>query len=71
MHKASSDFQVLAGSAGFLLASYVVGAVGGVCGLANILGDEVCQLHQLYKDNHLDEARQLQHRLIEPNAAVR
>ena len=70
VHKTSDDFQVLAGSASFLLAAYTVGAVGGICGLANVLGEEVCRLHQLYKENKMEEAKQLQHCLIEPNAAV-
>ncbi|KAF7253191.1 4-hydroxy-2-oxoglutarate aldolase, mitochondrial, partial [Varanus komodoensis] len=64
------DFQVLAGSASFLLASYIVGASGGVCALANVLGMPVCQLEQLCQAGHWDEARELQHRLIEPNIAV-
>ncbi|EDO48740.1 predicted protein [Nematostella vectensis] len=71
VHKTSgNNFQVLAGSASFLLASYVLGAVGGVCALANVLGSEVCQLHQLYQEGKLDEARLLQHKLILPNTAV-
>ncbi|XP_029466015.1 4-hydroxy-2-oxoglutarate aldolase, mitochondrial isoform X2 [Rhinatrema bivittatum] len=41
------DFQVLSGSAGFLLAGYCVGAVGGICALANVLGAQVCELERL------------------------
>ncbi|XP_068114012.1 4-hydroxy-2-oxoglutarate aldolase, mitochondrial [Hyperolius riggenbachi] len=63
-------FQVLSGSAGFLLAGYSVGAVGGVCALANVLGAQLCELHRLCANALWDEARQLQYRLIEPNAAV-
>ncbi|KAG7492609.1 hypothetical protein MATL_G00016050 [Megalops atlanticus] len=71
IHKTSSeDFQVLAGSAGFLLAAYSVGAVGGVCALANILGPQVCQLEELYVSGQWEAAKALQYRLIEPNAAV-
>ncbi|XP_043078179.1 4-hydroxy-2-oxoglutarate aldolase, mitochondrial [Puntigrus tetrazona] len=66
----SQDFQVLAGSAGFLLAAYAVGAVGGVCALANVLGQQVCDLAQLCVSGRWDEARELQYRLIEPNTAV-
>ncbi|CAK8691206.1 unnamed protein product [Clavelina lepadiformis] len=68
--KSSESFQVLAGSAGFLLASYAVGAVGGVCALANVLGNEVCELHRLCLAGRWKEAKALQHRLIAPNAAV-
>ncbi|XP_042314742.1 4-hydroxy-2-oxoglutarate aldolase, mitochondrial [Sceloporus undulatus] len=71
VHKTQNeDFQVLAGSAGFLLASYIVGAAGGICALANVLGTRVCQLEQLCHAGSWDEARELQHRLIEPNIAV-
>lgn len=66
----AQGFQVLAGSAGFLMAAYAVGAVGGVCALANVLGQQVCDLAQLCVSGRWDEARELQYRLIEPNAAV-
>ncbi|XP_016088432.1 4-hydroxy-2-oxoglutarate aldolase, mitochondrial-like [Sinocyclocheilus grahami] len=66
----SQDFQVLAGSVGFLVSAYAVGAVGGVCALANILGQQVCDLAQLCVSGCWDEARELQYRLIEPNTAV-
>ncbi|NXG78131.1 HOGA1 protein, partial [Baryphthengus martii] len=71
VHKTQQeDFQVLAGSAGFLLASYALGASGGVCALANVLGDPLCQLDRLCREGRWKEARDLQHRLIEPNTAV-
>ncbi|NXN61552.1 HOGA1 protein, partial [Rynchops niger] len=71
VHKTrQEDFQVLAGSAGFLLASYALGASGGVCALANVLGAPLCQLDHLCRGGHWQEARDLQHRLIEPNMAV-
>ncbi|XP_061492270.1 4-hydroxy-2-oxoglutarate aldolase, mitochondrial [Rhineura floridana] len=71
VHKTQQeDFQVLAGSAGFLLASYIVGAAGGICALANVLGTPICQLEHLCCAGSWDEARALQHRLIEPNIAV-
>uniref|UniRef100_A0A8C1QI42 4-hydroxy-2-oxoglutarate aldolase, mitochondrial n=1 Tax=Cyprinus carpio TaxID=7962 RepID=A0A8C1QI42_CYPCA len=66
----SQGFQVLAGSAGFLMAAYAVGAVGGVCALANVLGQQVCDLAQLCVSGRWNEARELQYRLIEPNTAV-
>ncbi|NXC21980.1 HOGA1 protein, partial [Corythaeola cristata] len=71
VHKTrQEDFQVLAGSAGFLLASYALGASGGVCALANVLGAPLCQLEHLCQEGRWQEARDLQHRLIEPNMAV-
>ncbi|XP_056266122.1 4-hydroxy-2-oxoglutarate aldolase, mitochondrial isoform X2 [Pseudoliparis swirei] len=66
----SQDFQVLAGSAGFLMAAYSVGAVGGVCALANVLGLQLCELESLCVSGRWKEARDLQQRLIQPNAAV-
>ncbi|NWI13315.1 HOGA1 protein, partial [Crypturellus soui] len=71
VHKTRQErFQVLAGSAGFLLASYAIGAVGGICALANVLGAPLCQLERLCQEGRWQEARDLQHRLVEPNAAV-
>ncbi|XP_009008345.3 4-hydroxy-2-oxoglutarate aldolase, mitochondrial isoform X1 [Callithrix jacchus] len=71
VHKTrKQDFQVLAGSAGFLMASYALGAVGGVCALANVLGAQVCQLERLCLTGQWEDAQKLQHRLIEPNMAV-
>ena len=47
------------------------GAVGGVCALSNVLGQETCELYSLAKQGKFDEAKTLQQRLIGPNAAVR
>lgn len=71
IHKTrNQDFQVLCGSAGFLLAGYSVGAVGGVSALANILGPQVCELERLCLAGQWEAAKELQYRLIEPNAAI-
>ncbi|XP_078358528.1 4-hydroxy-2-oxoglutarate aldolase, mitochondrial-like [Oculina patagonica] len=71
IHKTTgNNFQVLAGSASFLFASYCLGAVGGVCALANVLGREVCKLHELHKHGKMEEAKLLQHKLILPNTVV-
>ena len=64
------DFKVLAGSASFLQASMSVGAVGGIAALANVLGNEVCQLYKHCENEQWKDARELQLRLIQPNAAV-
>lgn len=64
------DFQLLAGSAGFLMPAYAVGCVGGVCALANALGQEVCRLAELFNTGHIKEAQSLQQRLVAPNASV-
>ena len=62
------DFQVVAGSASFMIPSYSVGAVGTVAALANVMGDEVCQLHDLISTG--EDCLELQHKLIAPNTAV-
>ncbi|XP_071441348.1 4-hydroxy-2-oxoglutarate aldolase, mitochondrial-like isoform X2 [Hetaerina americana] len=64
------DFQVVAGSAGFLLPSLVVGCVGGILGLANILGQEICHLLQLYHEGAKQEALDLHQRFLIPNSLV-
>jgi 4-hydroxy-2-oxoglutarate aldolase len=64
------DFQVLAGSAGFLYPSLVLGAVGGVLALANIAPQQCCDILNFAKAGKHEEARQLQLRMIAPNTAV-
>uniref|UniRef100_A0A8C5Q528 4-hydroxy-2-oxoglutarate aldolase, mitochondrial n=1 Tax=Leptobrachium leishanense TaxID=445787 RepID=A0A8C5Q528_9ANUR len=71
IHKTKRQgFQVLSGSASFLLAGYSIGAVGGICALANVLGAQLCALESMCLNDQWEEAKELQHRLIEPNAAV-
>lgn len=66
----SSDFSVFAGSGSFLLASLAVGAVGGTLAVANIMPNDCTRLVALFHAGRLDEARALQHKLLEPNNAV-
>ena len=44
----------------FLLSFVPVGAVGGICALANALPAQVCQLQQLFSEGKSEEARELQ-----------
>lgn len=67
---APEGFQVLAGSASFLYPAMVLGAVGGICALANVAPRECCQLADLVRTGDHQAARKLQLRLIPPNAAV-
>jgi 4-hydroxy-2-oxoglutarate aldolase len=67
---AASDFQVLAGSAGFAFASFAVGAVGGIMALANIAPRQALDLLQLFQAGKYDEVAELQRRVIPVNAAV-
>ncbi len=64
------DFQILAGSAGFLLGALSVGAVGAVSALANIAGGELVSLRSAFQEGEWEIAKGLQIRLIEPNTAV-
>jgi len=68
--KHQKNFQVLAGSASFLLAALQVGACGGICALANALPKEVCTLQSLFEQSKIKEAVDLQHRLVKPNMIV-
>lgn len=38
--------------------------------MANVLGREVCHLHEAFKQGKIEEAKLLQHKLILPNIAV-
>ena len=50
--------------------TFFAGCVGGICGLANILGQECCDLEELFRQGKMEEAKVLQHRLIGPNIGV-
>ncbi|KUK71765.1 MAG: Putative 4-hydroxy-2-oxoglutarate aldolase,mitochondrial [Clostridiales bacterium 38_11] len=64
------DFVVFAGSAGYLLPALCLGAKGATLALANILPEDCCRLVQLYHENKLAEARELQLKMIEINKLV-
>lgn len=64
------DFSVFAGSASFLYTSLALGAKGGTLALANIFPNECAQLQELFEAGKQNEAKELQLRLIESNAAV-
>jgi len=70
VHETPEDFQVLAGSAGFLLGALAVGAVGTVAALANIAGPELVEMLTQFQSGNLALAQKLQQRLIEVNTAV-
>ena len=65
-----SDFQVLAGSASFLLPGLTVGAVGGILALANVAPQMCLELRRLFLTGQLDQAAELQQRVIPVNAAI-
>ena len=63
-------FSVLAGSVGLMLPALAVGATGAVAALGNALPDDCCRLYRMFRDGQMDEARNLQLRLLEINSAV-
>jgi 4-hydroxy-2-oxoglutarate aldolase len=65
-----TNFHVFAGSAGFFLPALAVGALGVVAALANIFPRDVCRVQQLFEQGKLEEARELQARIVPANAAV-
>jgi len=64
------DFQVLAGSGGFFLAGLAVGAVGCVPALGNVAPQEVIDIQHLFEARRMDDATELQRRMIPVNAVV-
>jgi 4-hydroxy-2-oxoglutarate aldolase len=70
VHETPDDFQILAGSAGFLLGALAVGAVGSVAALANIAAAPLARLMECFNKGDLAGARAIQLPLIEPNTAV-
>jgi len=64
------DFQILAGSASFLLPALSVGAVGGVLALANIAPAQCLAICEHVLASEWDRASEIQVQLIEANRAV-
>ncbi|VVC45025.1 Aldolase-type TIM barrel,DapA-like [Cinara cedri] len=57
-------FQVVAGSASYLLAAMLVGCSGGINGLAAVLGEPLCEMHKLAVAGRWIEALVLQRKLV-------
>jgi 4-hydroxy-2-oxoglutarate aldolase len=70
IRSARPGFQVLAGSAGFLYPALCVGAIGGVLALANIASQQCCDILSFFQHGKLEDAKELQLRMIAPNTAV-
>ena len=67
---AKPDFQILAGSAGFLLPALAMGAIGGILALANIAPEKCIRVYDDYFSGDLKNAYETQLELIPINAAV-
>lgn len=70
IRQAKPGFQVLAGSAGFLLPALTVGAVGGILALANIAPQPCIDIAEAFERGDLAAARAIQLEMIPVNAAV-
>ena len=68
--RVQGDFQVLAGSAGFLLPGLSLGARGGILALANIAPGLCLDIYHHFMDGHFEAARKEQLNAIPLNTAV-
>ncbi|MDX9916920.1 MAG: 4-hydroxy-tetrahydrodipicolinate synthase [Gudongella sp.] len=64
------DFVVFAGNAGYLLPALTIGARGATVALGNILPNECCKVVSLFQEGKLEEAKELQVKLVEINFLV-
>jgi len=70
MDLADSEFQVLAGSAGFLLPALSAGAVGGILALANIAPQQCINLYHAFCSGEKERSGDMQSKIMELNTAV-
>ena len=68
--RSDDDFQVLVGTAGALMAALSLGCRGGILALANVAPRECVRLMKLMADGQLEQARDLQLRMLPVNQAV-
>jgi len=67
---AKPGFQILAGSAGFLLPALTMGAIGGILALANIAPEKCISVYNDYFSGDLENAHKTQLELIPINATI-
>ena len=67
---APEGFSVFAGSGSFLLATLVLGGVGGTLAVANVVPDHCVRIQESYARGDMDTARRMQLALLPLNAAV-
>ncbi len=68
--RSRKGFAVFAGSGSFLLATLLMGGVGGTMAVANVIPDACARIVSLFREGRLDEARDLQVKILDLNAAV-
>jgi 4-hydroxy-2-oxoglutarate aldolase len=69
-HRVKPEFQILAGSAGFLLPALTIGAIGGILALANIAPEQCVKIYKSFSEGDLVQAREMQLKMISINFAV-
>lgn len=69
-YRVSSDFQILAGSAGFLVPALSVGATGGILALANIAPNQCIEMYEAYVSGDFIKAHDIQLNMIPVNDAI-
>ena len=67
---ADPEFQILAGSGGFLLPALSVGAVGGILALANIAPNQCISIYNDFLNGDIEKARKTQLDMIPVNTAI-
>lgn len=70
INNSPADFAVFAGSGSFLYPTLALGGVGGTLAVANILPELCVSLYDAVLAGEHEQAKQLQHKLLAPNAAV-
>lgn len=70
INNSPADFAVFAGSGSFLYPTLALGGVGGTLAVANILPELCVGLYDAVLAGEHEQAKQLQHKLLAPNAAV-
>lgn len=70
MDLVKSEFQVMAGSAGFLLPALSAGAAGGILALANIAPQLCIDLYKAFCSGEKETSGDLQSKIMELNTAV-
>ncbi|MGI6790562.1 dihydrodipicolinate synthase family protein [Aminivibrio sp.] len=68
--KAPEGFSVFAGSGSYLLATLLLGGVGGTLAVANVVPDYCAEIQENFGKGDLEKARKMQLALLPLNAAV-
>ena len=64
------EFQILAGSASFLLPALSIGAIGGILALANIAPQQCIKIYNDFSEGRIIDARETQLNMIAVNSAI-